>query len=126
MNNYSQNTFIYSKFTILFLLSDQPNFHRGKIWLKEYSLRCLPYFYIAGFSKCGTTDLHANLMQHQHILPGLYKEPRFWDESRYLYILYSLLYMNCQQGKLHQIVLKIFTRIEVKQSFHLKSGSFYG
>ncbi|KAK3762772.1 hypothetical protein RRG08_019510 [Elysia crispata] len=47
------------------------------------SLRCLPYFYLAGFPKCGTTDLYFRLTQHPFIVPALYKEPHY--VTRYMY-----------------------------------------
>lgn len=43
-------------------------------------LCCIPYAHILGVSKCGTTDLHARLAAHPHVLPSLNKGPHFWDE----------------------------------------------
>ena len=44
-----------------------------------YLLRCLPYFFVAGFTKCGTTDFHARLSQHALVTSGWTKEPHWWD-----------------------------------------------
>ena len=49
-------------------------------------LRCLPYFYIAGFAKCGTTDLHTALSAHPQIALGSHwhiKEPTYWNRVKY-------------------------------------------
>ena len=51
----------------------------GSSWL----LRCLPYFYVAGFSKCGTTDLAATLNHHKEIVAPATKEMRYWNRIRY-------------------------------------------
>ncbi|XP_041376875.1 carbohydrate sulfotransferase 15-like [Gigantopelta aegis] len=40
-------------------------------------LRCLPYFYIIGQPKCGTTDIYFRLIQHPQIAKPPNKEP-FW------------------------------------------------
>ncbi|XP_046381809.2 carbohydrate sulfotransferase 15-like [Haliotis rufescens] len=40
-------------------------------------LRCLPYFYLIGQAKCGTTDLFTRITQHPSILSPMTKEP-FW------------------------------------------------
>lgn len=45
---------------------------------------CLPYVFVAGFSKCGTTALCSKLALHPHIKPYRKKEinifTKFWDE----------------------------------------------
>ena len=46
-------------------------------------LRCLPYFYIAGVAKCGTTDLSKRLRMHPDIMEGELKEYHWWDRLRY-------------------------------------------
>ncbi|XP_059177860.1 carbohydrate sulfotransferase 15-like [Physella acuta] len=49
-------------------------------------LRCLPYFYIIGMDKSGTTDLHGRMLKHPLILSNtgfLQKETTFWSWSRY-------------------------------------------
>ncbi|XP_046551224.1 carbohydrate sulfotransferase 15-like [Haliotis rubra] len=40
-------------------------------------LRCLPYFYLIGQAKCGTTDLFSRITHHPSILSPITKEP-FW------------------------------------------------
>ena len=49
-------------------------------------LRCLPYFYVFGMDKCGSTDLHSRIMIHPDIRGNrgsLKKETQFWSWSRY-------------------------------------------
>ena len=41
-------------------------------------LYCLPYFFIAGFPKSGTTTLHEALQEHSQIVHPTFKEPQWW------------------------------------------------
>ncbi|BFZ00889.1 hypothetical protein BsWGS_03928 [Bradybaena similaris] len=53
---------------------------------KNISLRCLPYFYIIGMDKCGSTDLHNRLVQHPFVMGNkgdVGKETYFWSWLRY-------------------------------------------
>ena len=45
-------------------------------------LRCLPYFFLAGFTKCGTTDMFDQLIQFSLIVPGRAKEIHFWRGAK--------------------------------------------
>ena len=60
------------------------------------TLYCLPLVYLIGFAKSGTSDLHKNIIQHQHIVPGKDKESQFWHKIRqvnqvyFSYIMYIL------------------------------------
>ena len=59
-----------------------PNF-KSPCWVAEmelnhFELHCLPYFFIAGFSKCGTTDIYRKLVKHPQIMRGL-KELNYWN-----------------------------------------------
>lgn len=52
----------------------------------EGVLQCLPYFYLFGVCKSGTTDLFFRLTQHPQILENfgdLHKETTFWSWGRY-------------------------------------------
>ncbi|XP_033121630.1 uncharacterized protein LOC117120700 isoform X2 [Anneissia japonica] len=42
-------------------------------------LICLPYFYIVGFPKCGTTDLWDKIIQHPHVVATKFKEYQWWS-----------------------------------------------
>lgn len=41
--------------------------------------RCLPYFYVIGASKSGTTDFFENLIRHPNIAEPAAKEPTWWN-----------------------------------------------
>lgn len=55
--------------------------HRRNIG-KPYRVRCLPYFYLIGPQKTGTTDLYNCLSFHPDVVPGMAKEPHWWTRSR--------------------------------------------
>ena len=46
-------------------------------------LRCLPYYMIAGQTKCGTTDLYFALIEHPSIERCIVKEPQWWAVKRF-------------------------------------------
>ncbi|KAG5831166.1 hypothetical protein ANANG_G00300930 [Anguilla anguilla] len=48
-----------------------------------YRLRCLPYFYIIGQPKCGTTDLFDRLKMHPDVRFTTMKEPHWWTRKRF-------------------------------------------
>ncbi|XP_067092715.1 carbohydrate sulfotransferase 15-like [Osmerus mordax] len=50
---------------------------------KLYRLRCLPYFYIIGQPKSGTTDLYHRLMLHPEVRFSTMKEPHWWTRKRF-------------------------------------------
>ncbi|KAK6293908.1 hypothetical protein J4Q44_G00362340 [Coregonus suidteri] len=50
---------------------------------KYYRLRCLPYFYIIGQPKCGTTDLYDRLQLHPEVRFTTFKEPHWWTRKRF-------------------------------------------
>ena len=45
--------------------------------------RCLPYFFIAGGPKCGTTDFFKRLTEHPHISNESKKENHWLTRIRY-------------------------------------------
>lgn len=55
-------------------------FHRDNKLLR---LRCLPYFYIIGQPKCGTTDLFHRLLLHPEVKFNTMKEPHWWTRKRF-------------------------------------------
>ncbi|KAK1905008.1 Carbohydrate sulfotransferase 15 [Dissostichus eleginoides] len=61
-------------------------FHRGS---KVFRLRCLPYFYIIGQPKCGTTDLFNRLLLHPEVKFNTMKEPHWWTRKRFGYIRFK-------------------------------------
>ena len=46
-------------------------------------MRCLPYFYLIGQPKSGTTDLFYKLNMHPDIAMGTHKEPHWWTRKRF-------------------------------------------
>ncbi|XP_026165858.1 carbohydrate sulfotransferase 15-like [Mastacembelus armatus] len=56
---------------------------------KLFRLRCLPYFYIIGQPKCGTTDLFHRLLLHPEIKFNIMKEPHWWTRKRFGYIRFK-------------------------------------
>ncbi|XP_071089470.1 carbohydrate sulfotransferase 15-like isoform X1 [Haliotis cracherodii] len=46
-------------------------------------LRCLPYFFIAGQPKCGSTDLYFKLMSHPDVVSPPMKESHWWAKNRF-------------------------------------------
>ncbi len=51
--------------------------------VNPWRLRCLPYFYLAGVTKSGTTDLFEALLKHPQIHGPWVKEPHYWNRRRY-------------------------------------------
>ncbi|KAF7663700.1 hypothetical protein LDENG_00204720 [Lucifuga dentata] len=56
---------------------------------KRFRLRCLPYFYIVGQPKCGTTDLFHRLLLHPEVKFNTMKEPHWWTRKRFGYIRFK-------------------------------------
>ncbi|XP_076446975.1 carbohydrate sulfotransferase 15-like [Babylonia areolata] len=56
--------------------------YRSPCWRhsQDKELRCLPSVYLAGVSKCGTTDMFHRLVRHPHLI-ARFKEP-FWFTRR--------------------------------------------
>ncbi|KAL7856439.1 hypothetical protein SRHO_G00153380 [Serrasalmus rhombeus] len=50
---------------------------------KFFRIRCLPYFYIIGQPKCGTTDLYDRLRLHPDVRVTALKEPHWWTRKRF-------------------------------------------
>ncbi|XP_056292066.1 carbohydrate sulfotransferase 15-like [Pseudoliparis swirei] len=56
---------------------------------KRFRLRCLPFFYIVGQPKCGTTDLFYRLLLHPEVKFNTIKEPHWWTRKRFGYIRFK-------------------------------------
>ncbi len=68
--------------------------YKNPCWLQTLSrgansgvgkLRCLPYVYILGVEKCGTTELYDKLTLHPQVAKGKLKEPIWWCQRRFGY-----------------------------------------
>lgn len=84
---YAENGYLNmkkSKFQFLcaywqtFVKKSLPRFEKNQ---KE-RLRCLPYFFIAGMQKSGTTDLFYRIINHPDFVTEI-KEPMFWTGCRF-------------------------------------------
>ncbi|XP_063955345.1 carbohydrate sulfotransferase 15-like [Lytechinus pictus] len=55
---------------------------KNPCWLRNTTeLNCLPYFYVIGTSKCGTTDIWAKILSHPDVI-NVPKEPHWWGPRR--------------------------------------------
>ncbi|XP_071952901.1 carbohydrate sulfotransferase 15-like [Antedon mediterranea] len=59
-----------------------PDFKAPCWYNKDDKPMCLPYFYIAGFPKCGTTDLWYKIIKHPDVIE-VCKEPHWWPWRQY-------------------------------------------
>ncbi|XP_018616360.2 carbohydrate sulfotransferase 15-like isoform X1 [Scleropages formosus] len=57
--------------------------HLHHLGERHYRMRCLPYFYIIGQPKCGTTDLYDRLRLHPDVRFTTFKEPHWWTRKRF-------------------------------------------
>ena len=70
---------------------------------------CLPYFFIAGFPKCGTTTLHVAMTKHPDIYAPQWKEPHWWvhaneEDSTQWLAAYFMLFRT-RNGELSKDVI---------------------
>lgn len=89
---YRRNLFtLHSKSfkTVCDRLKDNFNQHLYHRDGKDFRLRCLPYFYIIGQPKCGTTDLFHRLLLHPEVRFNIMKEPHWWTRKRFGYIRFK-------------------------------------
>uniref|UniRef100_A0A8C4N7L5 Carbohydrate (N-acetylgalactosamine 4-sulfate 6-O) sulfotransferase 15 n=1 Tax=Eptatretus burgeri TaxID=7764 RepID=A0A8C4N7L5_EPTBU len=85
-NPYKNN--FYKKYSLMFKMNFKKMNHSfyNHILQKRgdmLRLRCVPYFYIIGQPKCGTTDIYRRLMMHPDIRFGVMKEPHWWARKRF-------------------------------------------
>ncbi|KAL3889980.1 hypothetical protein ACJMK2_002292 [Sinanodonta woodiana] len=52
----------------------------------EHFVVCLPYFYVIGAPKCGTTDLFAKISMHPEFISPIVKEPEWISYDRFEYL----------------------------------------
>jgi hypothetical protein len=68
----------YQKACYQKVIEDYPEFAANHITLKSCNF---PDFLIIGSSKCGTTSLYHNIVEHPQVLPALKKEINFWHDD---------------------------------------------
>ena len=57
--------------------------YKSPCWMNtDQQLRCLPFFYLIGAPKCGTTDLYSILSLHPHFR-SYKKEPTWLNRARF-------------------------------------------
>ncbi|CAG5134958.1 unnamed protein product, partial [Candidula unifasciata] len=61
---------------------------------KPYRLRCLPYFFLAGQPKCGSTDFYNKIVSHPDVVSPPIKESHWWGKNRYGDASVSTLWSN--------------------------------
>lgn len=71
---------------------------RATIQTNPKRLRCMPYFYIVGQPKCGSTDLYFKITLHPDVVRPPMKEPHWWSKNRF--------------GKCRQTNVNSLTRID--------------
>lgn len=59
-----------------------------------HRLRCLPYFFIIGQPKCGSTDLFRRILYHPDVVSPPIKELHWWSRNRMgNYYLFGNIYL---------------------------------
>lgn len=64
-----------------------PCFRNQQKHFKDHSpelLQCVPYFFVIGFPKCGTTDLFDRLSHHPEFLKPAFKEIHWISRYRFI------------------------------------------
>jgi hypothetical protein len=56
---------------------------KNPCWFERENLRCLPYVYIIGVKKCGTSDLFYRLSLHPEFVRPGFKEAQFFARKRF-------------------------------------------
>ncbi|CAL1528588.1 unnamed protein product [Lymnaea stagnalis] len=92
------------QFKAVYSLSQQvtPHFlpnYKNPCWMDgpgEQRLMCVPYVFLIGVPKCGTTDLYSRIVAHPMIVPPRLKEPNFLSRG--------VFWTNkCKQGAIYNI-----------------------
>ena len=90
----SKNPCFYVQADILNIVGSDIAVSQNQTISPKAEMRCLPYFLLVGFSKCGTSDLWKWLTSHPEIFGPARKEPHFWDMWKSVSVLfYSLSFM---------------------------------
>jgi N-acetylgalactosamine 4-sulfate 6-O-sulfotransferase len=49
---------------------------------ETWRIRCLPYFYLIGMPRCGSTDLTYSIGFHPYVIQSRLKEFKYWNRAR--------------------------------------------
>ncbi|KAK2159460.1 hypothetical protein LSH36_152g00010 [Paralvinella palmiformis] len=81
---FSKNTKVRRSFQQTFEKSIAIFKNRLKTRSNKWRLRCLPFFYLIGINRGGSTSLWSSLISHPQLMgSGAAKELHYWDEVRY-------------------------------------------
>ena len=58
--------------------------YKNPCWYNNNLVFCLPYFFLGGFTKCGTTEVYSQLVKHPDIAEPVGKEPHWWTRTRFV------------------------------------------
>ena len=66
--------------------------YKNPCWREDGQLKCLPYFFLIGIKKSGTTDLFVRLLHHPEVaVPGPFlKEARWFATYRFGEFAYNM------------------------------------
>jgi hypothetical protein len=78
IGQFKSATTAYRKACYQKVLADYPEFAVNPTVLQSYYF---PDFLIIGSSKCGTTSLYHNIVEHPQVIPALKKEIKFWHDD---------------------------------------------
>ena len=60
--------------------------YKNPCWFEEdttvHGIRCLPYVYILGVAKSGTTSLYTHIIRHKHVTKRQAKEIFWWGKVK--------------------------------------------
>ncbi|XP_076468967.1 carbohydrate sulfotransferase 15-like [Babylonia areolata] len=75
---------------------------KNPCWRHEDRVLCVPYFFLIGVSKSGTTDLFSRLTSHPEVIRSL-KETHFFDRRRYDRNMLFPKYVNWFRGTARRV-----------------------
>ncbi|KAK7480774.1 hypothetical protein BaRGS_00027940, partial [Batillaria attramentaria] len=58
--------------------------YKNPCWMEPPVVHCVPYFYVVGAPKAGSTDLFKRITQHPEVVSPTAKETRWFDRARTL------------------------------------------
>ena len=74
------NTFHVSIWQVPFTFDKR---FKNPCWYDGFKLKCLPYFFVIGVKKGGTTELMGTIMKHPEVISPGFKEAQFFARGRF-------------------------------------------